>query len=326
MPKGVAKYLLVFGALISWALSFPSMKVVLDEVDPLTLGALRFIIPIPIIFFFYHLDRKKQLEASNEIVGSMKSRIIYFWTGGGEEPAESSRMAVMLVAFGLFNIAFPNILQNYGMQTTESGIASIIQGSGPIFAILLAVLFLHERLNNVQIFGVCMATVGSILLVTEGEAGLGGEMWGKFLILLSAVSYAISTILGKKLLETWQAMELTFKGFIIGGTSLALSAILLEDTGKIFSIETVFWGHILFLALLPSCFAYIVWYRAMEVLPVSKLIITIFLIPVMAVIFSVLLLQEEISLNTVITGGMVIIGVIIAERKMEVGQLATEQS
>jgi len=359
MPKiseGPMKYVLVFLALVMWALSFPSIKVVLDEVEPLTLAAIRFVIPLPIIFLFYShelrsrglrggrekergyasrkeesggiTDRRRIEEEIGEVkcvrngIGKKSGKEKIFeknigvlvkrervGKGGGKKEHD----VLLFAFFGIFNVVLPNIFQNYGMQTTPSGVTSIIQGSGPIFTILLAAFFLREKLTHPQVFGVILAFVGSLLLVTEGRASFDGSTWGKFLILLSAVSYAISGVLAKILLRKHYAAEITLKSFLVGGSMLIIAAFLIENPLELGDLELLYWEHILYISLFPTCFAYIFWFRALVHFPLSKIAITIFLIPVMAVIFSFIFLGEEIDMYTVITGIMVITGVIISQ-------------
>ena len=133
------------------------------------------------------------------------------------------------------------------------------------------------------------------------------------LILLSAVSYAISGVLAKKPLKKLYAVEVVFKSFVIGGFILISLAILIEGADELTSIGFISWQHILFLALFPTGLAYIFWYRAMMFLPLSKLAITVFLIPVMAVFFSYVFLGEYLEPFSIVTGAMVIVGVVMAQ-------------
>ena len=347
-----------------WALSFPSIKVALEEVDPLTLAAIRFIIPLPIIFvFFLYEEResmggryegghrrwnrwsrgsgkgnsgKEELERNEGEEGEHSKEGQERREGGkgeqskegqdridGEEGkgfrgwlsgffAHERRMTGYLMAYALFNVIVPNVFQNYGMQTASSGVSSIIQGSGPIFTIFLASVFLREHLSKPQLFGIMLALAGSLLLVSGGNLEFDGSTTGKVLILLSAISYAISGIFAKIILRDLRAGELILKSFLIGGSILACCAIILEDPVKILELEALYWYHIAFISLFPTCLAFIFWLRALKILPLSKMAIMVFLIPLMAVIFSSIFLDEEVTMFTAGTGSMVILGVLIA--------------
>ena len=220
---------------------------------------------------------------------------------------------VLIWAFAIFNVVLPNVFQNYGMQSTPTGVSSIILGSGPIFTILLASVFLRERLTHFQIFGIIIALVGSILLVSGGELTFDGSVVGKLLILGSALSYAISGVFGKLSLKSIEAAELIFKSFLIGGIILTIGALMIESPLDLLKVEGQYWAGILYIAIFPTCLAFIFWFRALKYLPLSKLSISIFIIPLLAVIFSWIFLKESVSYFTVGTGSMVIIGVAVAQ-------------
>lgn len=322
MRRNIQGFLLVFLPLLMWALSFPSLKVLLDEVDPLTLASLRFFIAMPVIYGFYVHESKKRDRALGlkKERKDIRARIRNWLRTTMDSAAFVSALSklkkkdrVMLFAFAMFNVVFPNILQNYGMQSTSSGITSIIQGSGPIFTVVLAMIFLGERITRRQAGGIILAFIGSLLLVSGGEMDLDGSTICKLLILLSAISYAISGILAKKLLVTRNSAEMTFKSFTIGVIVLTSLAFILEDPFKLLGLGIVYWQHILFLALFPTGFAYIFWYRALKSVPLSRLAISVFLIPVMAVIFSFLFLGETLGWFSIATGCMVILGVLISQ-------------
>ena len=321
MERDTIRYVLVFFALIMWALSFPAIKFVLEAVDPLTLAAIRFIIPLPLIYSYFRYEqfaggKRSENSSCNQwnkygLVAVIRNRLKR--EGHGSESTREWGNAGLIWAFAIFNVVIPNVFQNYGMQSTPSGVSSIIQGSGPIFTILLASVFLRERLTYFQIFGIIVALVGSILLVSGGELQFDGSVIGKLLILGSALSYAISGVFGKISLKEIGAGELTLKSFLIGGIILTIGALMIESPLDLLKVEGQYWAGILYIAIFPTCLAFIFWFRALKYLPLSKLSISIFIIPLLAVIFSWIFLKESVSYFTVGTGSMVIIGVAVAQ-------------
>jgi drug/metabolite transporter (DMT)-like permease len=327
MDHVASRYLPVLFALFMWALSFPAIKFALDEVDPLTLAAVRFILPLPIIYIYYLVesrwekkmrgengdsrqqDQKNDLTNPEILLPKMDNDPISSWIGFDIFRSPGFIMWI----FALFNVVLPNIFQNYGMQSTPSGIASIIQGTGPIFTIVLASAFLKERLTGVQIIGILLALIGSLLLVSGGELSNDGSLAGKALILLSAISYSISGLIGKVILKNVTAGELTFRSFLMGGFMLGICALVIEQPIDLLELEGIYWGTLVSVALFPTCFAFLFWFRALKIIPLSRLVTSIFLIPVLAVIFSWIILGEEITYFTLATGIMVIGGVLVAQ-------------
>src|SRR5262249_6280285 len=106
--------------------------------------------------------------------------------------------AAPLVLVGLVNTAAPFWLLSWGETRIDSGLASIIQASVPIFNALLAFAFFHEqRVAGAQLVGVAVGFVGVALLV---GAQPGGKLVGALAVVGMAVCYALGGLLTRRLL------------------------------------------------------------------------------------------------------------------------------
>jgi drug/metabolite transporter (DMT)-like permease len=221
----------------------------------------------------------------------------------------------LFVCLGVIGIVLPNLFQNYGMIWTEANLSSIIQSSAPIFTILLAVVLLHEPLGINKVFGATLALSGSLLLVTEGGMSFGGSKFiGNFLILMSAVSYSFSSILGKKMMEKHDPFTITILSMVIGGIILAVFSFFEHPQEHVPHLSNYHWSLIVILAILPGSLALLIWYTVLKSTEVSKLILFIYLIPVFATVISYLSpLREIITLKTVLFALLIVCGVMIAQ-------------
>jgi drug/metabolite transporter (DMT)-like permease len=274
-----------------WGLSFPLLKMALEDVEPITLAVLRYgIALIPLGVFI-------------AVKGGLKSVSI---------PLRQDWR--FFLGLGLVGITLPNILQNYGMTMTSAHLSSIIQSSGPVFAILLAVLLLKEPLGKNKVFGTVIALSGSILLVTGGGIDLkDSTLIGNFLVLLSAVSYACSSIMSKKILEKYGPLTVATISMFLGTIILAIFMTLEAPGEKVPSISLNIWYIILVLALLPGSLALLIWYIILRTSEVSRIILFIYLIPVFATVISYFWPGEEIKLTTIIFAFLIVCGVGIAQ-------------
>jgi drug/metabolite transporter (DMT)-like permease len=278
-------------AVFCWGLSFPLLKVVLEGVEPITLAVLRFVISvIPLI-------------------------ILLIAKGGGSsfiKPLKEDWK--FFLCLGIVGITLPNLFQNYGMTMTSAHISSIIQASGPVFTILLAVLFLKEPLGKNKILGTLIAMIGTILLVTEGGMRLSGSTFlGNLLVLMSALSYAVSSILSKKILDKYDPLTVATMSMFMGTIILAVFMMLESPGEKIPEITPYFWVIILILAMLPGTLALLVWYNILRTSEVSRVILFIYLIPVFATAIAYFWPGEVIKLGTVIFAALIVFGVVIAQ-------------
>ena len=275
-----------------WSFSFPLIKIVLDNgVPPITLAAIRAIVFIPIIIFLLIKNGKKNIPASKE------DWLIY-------------------ISIGLFTIILPGILQNTGMMYTTASASSIIQTSGPIFTILFAIVILKESAGKKKIIGSLCALIGTIFLVMNLDENINlfdTSVYGNFLILLSGISYAISSIITKKGLERKNPLQILGFSSLIGFIVLSLISSFEKPLEVIITLSIETWFAIFLLALFPSFIAILFWYMAMMKEEISRLVSFIYLMPVFAVIFSYILIGEIISIQTILFATLIIVGVAIAQ-------------
>jgi drug/metabolite transporter (DMT)-like permease len=291
LPLSKLSLIGILFAVFTWGLSFPMLKIALEVVPPITLGALRY--GIAAILLILYLALKRGLDS---IIKPLKEDWKFFFV------------------LGLVGITLPNILQNYGMIWTTASLSSIIQSSGPIFTILLAVIFLHEPLGINKVLGTTLALSGAILLVTEGGVKFTGSTFlGNFLILMSALSYSISSIMSKKILEKHGPLTIAILSMVIGTAILAIFSIFESPQEYILQLSLYHWFIVVILALLPGAIALLIWYVVLRTTEVSRLILFIYLIPVFATIISFFWLGEVITISTVFFAFLIVCGVMITQ-------------
>lgn len=293
MPKRIFYFIIVLSAILMWSFSFPLIKIALDnDVPPITLAALRTIVFIPILAFLLIKNGKNIIPTTR-----------YDWS--------------ILLGIGIFAIILPGILQNIGMMYTTASVSSIIQSSGPIFTIVLAIFILEESTDKKKIVGAIIALIGTIFLVISINGNFSlmeTAVYGNSLILLSSISYAISSVITKKGLGSIKPLQMLGFSTLIGFIVLSITSILEEPLDIINNLSTETWIVVLLLTLFPSFIAILFWYEALANAEISRLIVFVYLMPVFAVIFSYILLGEIISIQTMVFAALIIGGVALAQK------------
>ena len=293
MSKRIFYFFIVLSAILMWSFSFPLIKIVLDNgVPPVTLAAMRAIVFIPILVFLLIKQGRKYIPVSKE------DWLIY-------------------LSIGLFTIILPGILQNTGMMYTTASVSSIIQTSGPIFTIIFAIVILNESADKKKIVGSICALIGTIFLVISLDNNINlfdSSVYGNFLILLSGVSYAISSIITKKGLERKNPLQILGFSSLVGFIVLSVISSFERPLDVIINLSIETWFAIFLLVIFPSFIALLFWYEAMINEEISRLVIYVYLMPVFAVIFSYILLGEIISIYTILFATLIISGVALAQK------------
>ena len=108
-----------------------------------------------------------------------------------------------LVLLGAVGVTGSLVLNLIGLRTTPATEAGIYQIVTPIFVVIIAWLWIGERLSRTRIAGIALACVGSTVLLTGGGAvGIGGgDLVGALLIMASNAAWAGYTVLSKRLIS-----------------------------------------------------------------------------------------------------------------------------
>lgn len=128
-------------------------------------------------------------------------------------------------------------------------------------------------------------------------------------MLASTVSYAVSGVIGKKALGDGQKPSFLICWSVIIGALMLVPACAVDFS---INFSPNAWFIALALALIPSFAAYLLWYRVMEYTPLSKMAISVYVVPVIAVVLSYILLNENLTIRMMLFGALTLSGVILA--------------
>jgi drug/metabolite transporter (DMT)-like permease len=286
-------YSKLFFAVCAWGVSFIATKIALQELSPMTVVWLRFGIGV-MVLAIVTLIRKEFRTVTPRDIG-------YF------------------ALLGFIGITFHQWLQVTGLVTAAAISTAWIITTTPIFIALLGWIFLREKLTVLQSFGIVAATAGVILILGKDDLsamwrkGIGS--YGDLLVFLSAANWAVFSVLSRKGLTGFPA---TFMILCIMLSGWMFTSVILINGGlfsEIPSLSINGWFVIAFLGIFCSGFAYIFWYDALKVLPVSSVGSFLYFEPVATVLVAIPLLGEQIYPTTIAGGLCIVFGVWLVNRK-----------
>lgn len=222
---------------VIWGLSIPITKLGLLTLPPLTLTGLRFIIAVPLMFFF--------------IVGKERLPL---------------RALPRIAALGVLGIGIGQVAQTFGVVGTSASVATTISAAIPVFVVVFASMRLKQPVSALQALGLAVAFVG-IALVAWGRgdgspSATPTSLWGAALVLLSTLTIAFyyvwsvelteqygtapvaawSTLFGFLALSPWAAWEMLHTPFSVTATGIASASYL----GVMVTVLGLFlWLHLL---------------------------------------------------------------------------------
>lgn len=277
-------------ALVVFASAYALIRITLTELPPVSVAALRFVLAsavmVPITFTYYRVKHPSILRED----------------------------FLVLIGLSIVQIFLPNLLQNIGLEYTTASVSSVLQSTTPVFTLLLSFVLLREVIEKREILGVIFGIVGVTLLFTGGNLSnlSGSSFLGNALQIGVAASYALSGILGKSLMNRYSALFLVTSSFVIGGIFLSGCAIIFERNLWPSSLSFPVIIALLLLSFM-YCIGLLAWYDVLKRTSVFRLYALLFVMPVLAVVISVITLHEDFSAADVAFSAITLLGVAIVQ-------------
>jgi drug/metabolite transporter (DMT)-like permease len=292
--KKLLPYLKATFAVVIWGGTFIATKIALTEVSPATIVWLRFAMGVIILGAAVFSRKQFALPEKNE------------W--------------LYLALLGFLGVTFHQWLQATGLQTAKATTTAWIVATTPVFIAILGWLGLKEKLSWVQVSGIVVAGFGVLLIVSKGNFSLffsGGEgTFGDLLIFISALNWAVYTILSRRELARHPAARMMFYVMLLGWlfTNIWIFGFG-PGLSEIGQLTTRGWGAILVLGIFGSGLAYIAFYDALQALPASQLGAFFNIEPLVTALLASVMIGEALTLISLVSGAIIIFGVWLVNRK-----------
>jgi O-acetylserine/cysteine efflux transporter len=217
-----------------------------------------------------------------------------------------------LIALTAFIFAIPHAAANFGgiALGLDAGMAALVEQTNAPFLLLLNVLFYKERIGIRSMTGVALSIIGTFFLMqapTSMAAPLGFSLvlcgaffWGVYSLLLKRIGVVKPlAIIG------WMAL---FAAPING-----ILALIFEENHfqTLANADSASWLVVGYMVVVASFGAHAMWYYLIDKVPMDQLAPTTLLIPLFSVIGGVLLLDEHVSVETLIGGAIITLGVAV---------------
>lgn len=210
-------------------------------------------------------------------------------------------------------IGFNWILLFEAYRFTTVAIAELCYYMAPVFILIAAPFVLRERLTARKLLCVAAALVGMALVSELHKSGFSGvsDPRGILFGLSAAVLYAAVVLLNKRI-RGIDALDKTVVQLASGGLVLIPYVLLTEDVSAIAFTPRVV-ALLLVAGLVHTGVAYALYFGSMDALPAHTLALLSYLDPVLAILFSALLLREPMSLTQALGAALILCAAIAAE-------------
>lgn len=267
---------------VIWGSAFILMKVLVDEISPSQIVAARLTLGSLVI----------------TAVAASRGRLA-FLTPGIMGPA------ALLV---LFDNVIPNTLVAWSETRIDSGMASVLMSSMPLFTTIFAMTLLRQGTSAVRIVGLAIGFAG-VMIVSDGDVlrFQNDNGIGMLAVVAASSSHAVAAIYTKVLLARFDALGLTAMKLTAGGVMTAPIVLATQGTGAYtaMSVEAVI--CLLLLGVLATGIAYGLYIWVVGAAGAVQASLVTYLVPVAGLALAWAILGEPIGVTT-IAGGAVIVG------------------
>ncbi|HEU0229609.1 MAG TPA: DMT family transporter [Burkholderiaceae bacterium] len=271
-PMGLTSWGMLLGLSVLWGGSFFFMEVAVRELPTFTFVVLRVGLAAAVLLTLARL------------MGLALPRGRTVWAA--------------FFCMGVLNNLVPFCLIAWGETRIAGGLASILNATTPLFAVVVAhMLTDDEKISVNKIIGVVVGFVGvAVMIGPTLFDGMGGHVWAQVAVLGAALSYSFAGIFGKRFKKMGVPPMLTAAGQLSASTVMLLPVALLVDRPWTIAMPDLHvWGAVLGIALLSTALAYVVYFRALAAMGATNVMLVTFLIPVTAILLSWLVLGEHLA-------------------------------
>lgn len=188
---------------------------------------------------------------------------------------------------------------------TTISVATLSYYFAPVIVTVVCPLLFKEKLTGKQIVCFIMSTLGIVMITGIGDMGGGNNIIGILFGLGAAVFYA-TVILLNKFIKNVEGLHRTFMQFIAAVVTL-IPYVMLTSGVTLGGMDSVGWINLLIVGLVHTGITYCMYFSSLKELPGQKVAILSYIDPLVAVVISVTVLGETMTLWQVI-GGLLILG------------------
>ena len=269
-----------------WGASFLFMRLGAHEFGPIALAAVR--VGLASLMLIPMLALRGQL-------GELRAH----WKG--------------LLIVGALNSAIPFVLFSFAALSITAGVSSIVNATTPLWTALVAFVWLRQGLTAWRVLGLVIGFAGVAFLAWDKASFKPGAdhsgLWAVLACLAATACYGLAANATKRLLNGVAPLA------VAAGSQSAAALLLLLPAAWLWPAVmpgTTAWLSALALAALCTALAFILYFRLMNRVGPTNAVSVTFLIPLFAVLWGAIFLDEAITAQMIAGGAVVLVGIALA--------------
>jgi len=216
------------------------------------------------------------------------------------------------VTLGAAQSAIPFGLIAWGETKIGSGLAAILNGTTPLFTIVIAHLWLHdEKITPARTVGLAAGFAGVVVLGSRdlGPHGLQDSAWGQAALLGASLSYAVAATYARKRLRGEPPLVQATM-VVLTGDLLLWGAVATAERPLHLAGPPIVWIGLAWLGLLGSCVAYLLYFFLINTWGATRASLVTYVFPVVGLLLGITVLGEPADWRLWLGSLLVIAGIL----------------
>jgi drug/metabolite transporter (DMT)-like permease len=255
------------------------------------------------------------LVTTRLLLGMLTLAIVLLMRGFPKIPR---KQFLQVVGVGFVGYGVSLSLQFLGTKMSTAANGSLVTSATPAFVLIFAALLLRERITPLRLTALALATLGVIAVIDPRSAQLNPELFlGNLALIGAAITWALYSVLVRKTTQDVDVLLFSLVAFL-GGLPVTLPAGAWElRTLGVGEITLGVVGGILFLGVISTALAMVLWNTAFALVDASLASLTFFAQPVVGTLLGWLFLGEQITPLFLFGGFLIGLGLVISTREKQ---------
>jgi drug/metabolite transporter (DMT)-like permease len=287
--KTIIGLLCGLGAASIWGGMYVVSKIVLDIIPPFTLVTLRL------------------------ILGAVALAIVLALRGF---PKLTRKQFWQVIGVGFVGYGVSLCLQFVGTKMSTAANGSLVTSATPAFVLLFAWMLLGEQITWRRLLALFLATLGVVAVIDPRSAQLNPELFiGNMILIGAAITWALYSVLVRKVTQDTDVLMFSMLAFL-GGLPVSLPAGAWElSTVGMGEITMGVVGGVLFIGIISTALAMVLWNTAFNTVDASLASLTFFAQPIVGTLLGWSFLHEKITPLFLLGGLLIGVGLLISSRE-----------
>lgn len=281
---------LAFGALIAvnamWAFQFAGARLATEELGAVLVTLLPLALATLLVIPFARLNTDIFRSANRSILRDV-------------------------ILLGTLGIVPAQLCLVFGVERTLASNASVLSLTVPVFTVIFASLFLGERMAGLRwaslviaVFGVCLVSIRDI---HHAQLFRLEYVEGNLLVLLSYAGSAFNNSFSRRALSRLSPAQVLVWTFIVADVELAVICEVLQpgSWNQLPHLQAYVWWSLILVAVFSLGISMLLYFAVIQAVEVMRAAVSVYLLPVFGLLFSVVLLKEKVTASLVAGGALI---------------------